>query len=53
MQVDPIRHALKALVTTHLQLLYDKLLSNVAFKISLRRYTMKEEMNNITVLGGA
>jgi len=38
-QVDPIKPTLKAPGTKRLKLNYDKLLSNVAFKFNLRRYT--------------
>ena len=40
---------MKAPGTKHLTLEYDKLLSNVAFKFKLRRYS-KELIENLTVL---
>ena len=39
-QVDPMKPALKPPGTKRLKLTYDKLLSNVAFKINLRRYSL-------------
>ena len=39
MQVDPIKPTLRALEYERLKLKCDELLSNVAFKINLRRYT--------------
>ena len=39
MQVDPIKPTLKAPGTKRLKLKYDKMLSNIAFKFNLRRYT--------------
>ena len=38
MQVDPIKPTLKAPGTKRLNLKYDELLSDVAFKFKLRRY---------------
>jgi hypothetical protein len=38
-QIDPIKLMLKATGTKRLKLTYDKMLSNVAFKIDLRLYT--------------
>ena len=40
MQVEPIKPALNAPGTKRLKLTYDKMLSNVAFDINLRRYTV-------------
>ena len=39
MRVDPSKPTLKAPVSKSLKLQYEKLLSNVAFKVNLRRYT--------------
>ena len=39
MQVDPIKHKLKAPGTMRLKLKYGKLVSSFAFKSNLRRYT--------------
>jgi hypothetical protein len=39
-QIDPIRPMLKAPGSQRLKLEHEKLLSNSAFKFSLRRYTM-------------
>jgi hypothetical protein len=41
-QLDHIKPTLKAPATKRLKLKHDKLLSNVAFKFKLRRYTMDE-----------
>jgi len=35
-----MKHALKATGTGRLKLKYDRLLSNVAFNVNLRRYTL-------------
>jgi hypothetical protein len=43
-QIDPIKPALKAPRSKRLELRYDELLSNVAFKFDLRRYIMDAEM---------
>ena len=40
MQVEPIKPTLKAPVTKRLKLQYETLLSNVAFKFNLRRYSL-------------
>ena len=40
MQVDPIKFGLKAPGSERLKLKYDELLSNVAFKTNLRRYSL-------------
>ena len=42
MQVDPIKPKLNAPGTKHLKLKCDELLSNFAFKFSLRRYIMRQ-----------
>jgi hypothetical protein len=42
-QVDPIKPTLKAPGTKRLNLLYDKPLSNFAFKFNLRRYNTDSE----------
>jgi len=39
MQVDPIKPTLKALKNKRLTLKYDETLSNLAFKLNLRRYS--------------
>ena len=41
-QVDPIKPKLKPPVSKILKPEYDKLLSNIAFKFNLRRYTVVE-----------
>jgi len=41
-QVDPIKPTLIAPMTKRLKLKYDELLSNIAFKFNLRRYTQDE-----------
>jgi len=40
-QVDPIKPNLKPPGTKRLKLKYDTLLSNVAFKFNMRRYTLE------------
>ena len=45
MQIDPIKHTLKAPGTKRLKLNYDKLLSNLAFTIKLRRYIQGRVVN--------
>jgi len=42
-QVDPIKPTLKAPGTERLKLKYEEVLSNVGFKINLRRYSMEPE----------
>ena len=42
MHVDPIKLTFKAPGSKRLKLKFDKLLSNAAFKINLRRYTLEE-----------
>jgi hypothetical protein len=41
--VDPMKPTLKAHGTKRLTLTFNKLLSNIAFKSNLRRYTMDDE----------
>jgi hypothetical protein len=45
-QVDPIKPKLNPLGNKHLKLKFDVLLSNFAFKFSLRRYT-KDGVNRV------
>ena len=50
MQVDPIKHILKALGTKRLKLQYDGPLSNFAFKFDLRRYKLAASNNCLDAL---
>ena len=49
-QVDPIKPALKAPGTKRLKLKYDELLSNLAFKFNLRRYTLV--LDEVSMING-
>ena len=48
MQVDPIKPALKATASERLKLKCDDLLSNFAFKFSLRRYIPVQQVQAVT-----
>ena len=51
-QVHPIKAKLKPPVSKSLRLKCDKLLSNVAFKFNLRRYSTEVEPGALTVVAG-
>ena len=48
-QIDPMKPSLKAHGTKRLQLKFDILLSNFAFKFNLRRYTTDAAAGTVTV----
>ena len=53
MQVEPLKHVLKAPGTTHLKLKYDNLPSSSALKFNLRRYSKAPYVESVNVgMGG-